>query len=122
MGQVTVTIAGRTYRMACEDGQEEHLVRLSAELDARIGAMRASFGEIGDNRLTVMAAIAALDEREETARRLAALEQEAADLRAGADARAQAGEAAAAAAIEAAAERVEALARRLGGETFSGPP
>ena len=36
MPQVNVTINGRQFRMACEDGQEEHLTRLARELDARI--------------------------------------------------------------------------------------
>jgi cell division protein ZapA len=76
MGQVTVTIADKVYRIACDDGQEEHLARLATELDGRIGEMRQTFGEIGDRRLTVMAAIAFLDQREELRDKLARLEQE----------------------------------------------
>ena len=56
MAQVTVTIAEKVYRIACDDGQEDHLRRLAAEVDGKIGQMRQTFGEIGDNRLTVMAA------------------------------------------------------------------
>ena len=63
MGQVTVTIADKIYRIACDDGQEAHLMALAAELDRRIDDMRQAFGEIGDSRLTVMSAIACLDER-----------------------------------------------------------
>jgi len=44
MGQVTVTIAEKIYRIACNDGQEPHLVELAAELDIKIGEMRAAFG------------------------------------------------------------------------------
>src|SRR5262249_62070435 len=58
MPQVSVTINGRQFRMACEDGEEEHLTHLAQELDARIVQLRARFGEIGDTRLTVMAALA----------------------------------------------------------------
>ena len=65
MGQVTVTIADKIYRIACDDGQEAHLMALAAELDRRIDDMRQAFGEIGDSRLTVMSAIACLDERAE---------------------------------------------------------
>ena len=36
MTHVNVTIHGRQYRMACEDGQEDHLVRLAKDLDQRI--------------------------------------------------------------------------------------
>lgn len=62
MAQVAVTIAGRAYRMACEDGQEPHLEALGRHLDGKISEMRAAFGEIGDQRLIVMAAIAIADE------------------------------------------------------------
>ena len=51
MSQVTVTIAGKTYRMACDDGQEEHLYGLASRLDAIINEIRGVFGEIGDQRL-----------------------------------------------------------------------
>src|SRR5258705_7395537 len=57
MGQVSVRINGRQYRMACDDGQEDHLTRLAEDLDQRIEQLRTDFGEIGDIRLTVMAAL-----------------------------------------------------------------
>ena len=67
MAQVTVTIAGRTYRMACGDGEEEHLAGLAAVFDAKIEEMRAAFGEIGDMRLHVMAALTFADDLSEAA-------------------------------------------------------
>lgn len=76
MAQVNVTISGRVYRMACEDGQEAHLQGLAARLDQTIGHLRQTFGEIGDQRLTVMAALMAMDELAETRRRLQAVEGE----------------------------------------------
>jgi cell division protein ZapA len=117
MGQVTVVIADKTYRIACDDGQEEHLTALASDLDTRIGQMRRAFGEIGDNRLTVMAAITCLDEGSEVKRRLAELEGEVAALRAERDAwgdvaEREAGEVAAV--ILEAAERIEGVARTLG--------
>ena len=36
MAQVNATIAGRQFRLACEDGQEEHLQALAHDLDQRI--------------------------------------------------------------------------------------
>ncbi|MCA0399220.1 MAG: cell division protein ZapA [Proteobacteria bacterium] len=65
MAQVTITIDGKQFRMACEDGQEPHLGELAAHLDTRIQMMRQSFGEIGDLRLTVMAALMVCDELSE---------------------------------------------------------
>ncbi|MBZ0138723.1 MAG: cell division protein ZapA, partial [Pseudorhodoplanes sp.] len=76
MAQVTVTINGREYRMACEDGQESHLMKLSKMLDDRIVQLRGSFGEIGDTRLTVMAALTVADELSEAGRRMRRLEEE----------------------------------------------
>lgn len=81
MAQVTVTIGGKTYRMACDDGQEEHLFGLAHKLDSLIDDMRKIFGEIGDQRLTVMSAITVLDQLAETDRRLAGLEAEVKSLR-----------------------------------------
>ncbi|MGH6664158.1 MAG: cell division protein ZapA, partial [Pseudolabrys sp.] len=54
MATVNATIAGRQFRLACEDGQEEHLQLLAQDLDQRIEDLRKKFGEIGDTRLTVM--------------------------------------------------------------------
>ena len=76
MGQVTVSVADKTYRIACNDGQEAHLIKLAAELDRKINEMRDSFGEIGDSRLTVMAAITFMDDREEMKSRITTLENE----------------------------------------------
>ena len=116
MAQVTVTIAQKIYRIACEDGQEEHLRRLAEEVDAKIDDMRKSFGEIGDNRLTVMTAITFLDEREELRSRIRSLEQDLASLRDAqriASAQSTDSEARVAQAILEAAERIEDDARRL---------
>ena len=116
MPQVTVTIAGKTYRIACGEGEESHLEGLAALYDARIQEMRSSFGEIGDMRLHVMAAITLADEMHETKRRVSALEAELAELRrfaSSGDERSQAVEARLAEGVHRAAERLEQLARSL---------
>jgi cell division protein ZapA len=76
MAHVSVTISGRQYRMACDDGQEHHLARLSHELDQRIAQLRTTFGEIGDMRLTVMAALLLADELAEARQRMRRVEEE----------------------------------------------
>ena len=73
MPEVNVEINGRKYRMACEEGQEEHLLGLAERFNAHIEQFKDGFGEIGDNRLTVMAGIAIMDELAEAERRIAAL-------------------------------------------------
>jgi cell division protein ZapA len=116
MPQVSVTINGRQFRMTCEEGEEARLLRLAEDLDARIVNLRTRFGEIGDTRLTVMAALTVADELAEVKERLQRLEPELATLQdasvVSAD-RAQATQAAVVAALNAAAERIEAITRRL---------
>ena len=116
MSQVTVTINGRQFRMACEDGQEGHLMKLTQDLDQRIEKLRGNFGEIGDARLTIMAALTVADELADINNRLKRVEQELASLQ---DARvasaehAKATQAAISAALNAAAERIENITKRL---------
>jgi cell division protein ZapA len=116
MSQVNVTINGRQFRMACEDGQEDHVSDLARDLDARIEHLRAKFGEIGDTRLTVMAALTVADELAEMGQRIRRLEQELAalqDARVVAADRSKTAQAAVAAALAAAAERIENVTRKL---------
>jgi cell division protein ZapA len=116
MSQVNVTINGRQFRMACEDGQEDHVSDLARDLDARIEHLRAKFGEIGDTRLTVMAALTVADELAEMGQRIRRLEHELAalqDARVVAADRSKTAQAAVAAALAAAAERIENVTRKL---------
>jgi len=76
MAQVQVVIDGKLYRMACDDGQEDHLRLLAEKLDSKLSEMKLAFGEIGDMRLTVMAAITIADELSEANERLAHMERE----------------------------------------------
>ncbi len=76
MAQVTVTIDGKAYRMACEEGQESHLMELADKFDRYVSHLKGQFGEIGDLRLTVMAGIMVMDELSDVSRRLAKAEGE----------------------------------------------
>lgn len=80
MPEVNVEINGRKYRMACEEGQEAHLLGLADRFNKHIDGFKGDFGEIGDNRLTVMAGIAVLDELADAERRIALLKQDVANL------------------------------------------
>jgi cell division protein ZapA len=81
MAHVSVTINGRQFRMACDDGQEDHLLKLAAEVNEKVDQLKGAFGEIGDTRLTVMAAIMVADELADVRRRLKAAEAELGALR-----------------------------------------
>jgi cell division protein ZapA len=116
MAQVNTTIAGRQFRLACEDGQEEHLQSLAKDIDARIDTLRKKFGEIGDTRLTVMAALTLADELTEVTRRLRRMEEEVAalqDARIVAADRAKVAAEAVVGAFNSAAERLEGITRKL---------
>ena len=76
MPEVNVEINGRKYRMACEEGQQQHLIGLADRFNTHVEALKGAVGEIGDNRLTVMAGIAVVDELAEAEKRIKALETE----------------------------------------------
>jgi cell division protein ZapA len=122
MSHINVTINGRQYRMACEEGQEGRLLRLAESLESRIGNLRGKFGEIGDARLTVMAALTVCDELVDAHNRIRSLEEELEALRGirtvAAD-RARATQVAVANALNSAADRIEkttqVLNRTIGG-------
>lgn len=76
MPEVNVEINGRKYRMACEEGQQRHLIGLAERFDKHVEQLKEAVGEIGDTRLTVMAGIAVVDELAEAERRIKALEED----------------------------------------------
>jgi cell division protein ZapA len=122
MSHINVTINARQYRMACEEGQEVRLLKLAESLESRIQSLRGKFGEIGDARLVVMAALTVCDELLDTGPRIRKLEEELEALRgvrtAAAD-RARATQVAVANALNSAADRIErttqVLNRTIGG-------
>ncbi|QBR71556.1 cell division protein ZapA [Beijerinckiaceae bacterium] len=83
MAQLAVTIAGRVYRLACDEGEEARLGDLAQLVDAKIEGMRQRFGEIGDQRLSIMAAITLADEWAEANNRARELEAELSRLKSG---------------------------------------
>jgi cell division protein ZapA len=116
MATVNATIAGRQFRLACEDGQEEHLQMLASDIDQRIEGLRKQFGEIGDTRLTVMAALMVADEMSEAAHKVRRMEEELdalRDARIVATDRAKAASDAVVGAFNSAAERLEGITRKL---------
>jgi cell division protein ZapA len=122
MSHINVTINARQYRMACEEGQEVRLLKLAESLESRIQSLRGKFGEIGDARLVVMAALTVCDELLDTGPRIRQLEEELEALRGGRTAaaeRARATQVAVANALNSAADRIErttqVLNRTIGG-------
>jgi len=116
VSHVNVTINGRQYRMACEEGQETRLLRLAEMLESRVTDLRGKFGEIGDQRLTVMASLTIADELQDAERRIRGFEEEIEVLREGrvaASDRARATQSAIANALNAASDRSERMTQEL---------
>lgn len=109
MAAVIVNIAGRTYRMSCEDGEEPRLEQLARYVEGKILAMKEGFGEIGEQRIVVMAALAIADEATDARGKAQAMEMDVAALRAELDAARKA----TAALEERMANALEEAARRL---------
>src|SRR5258708_4304423 len=108
--------------MAWGEGQEVGVLKLGESFESGIQGLSGKFGEIGDARLTVMAALTVSDELLDASHRIRSLEEELAalrDVRASAADRAKATQTAVANALNAAAERIEkttqVLNRTIGG-------
>lgn len=66
MAEVTLTIAGHSYTVACRDGEEERLQKLGAMVDAKtIDAQAAVGGNLGEARVLLFAALLLADEADE---------------------------------------------------------
>jgi cell division protein ZapA len=92
-------------------------------MDERIETLRKQFGEIGDTRLTVMAALMVADEMTEAARNMRRMEEELnalRDARVVASDRAKAASDAVVGAFNSAAERLEGITRKLNQSLGSG--
>ena len=108
MNHINVTINGRQYRMACEEGQEVRLLKLAESLESRVEQLRGKFGEIGDQRLVIMAALTLADSLTEARDEAAAQRKRSDD----AEQRVQA----LASTLDQLGSRLESLAARLAGE------
>lgn len=62
MAQVTVTVNGRDYTIACDDGDEEHVTELASYLDERVGELTGTVGQVGEARLLLMVSLLIADE------------------------------------------------------------
>ena len=116
MGQVSVTLNGRTYRLECGSGEEAHLIELSEYLAAHVETMKHKFGQVGDDRLILMAALMVTDELWEARRHIEEMKTVLAESkrdRSTADETMRSMQADLAARVSAAAQRLELLNERL---------
>ena len=102
MPQVTVLINGHEYDVACGEGQEKRTCELADYVDSKIKQLVRQLGNLGDQRLLLLASLHLVDELWDY--------QEA-----GARGTTKAVEARRADAIDALAERIESVAERIEG-------
>lgn len=109
MAEVAITLNGRTYRLECGDGEEEHLIALSELVGKRLDSLQKQFGQVGDDRLLLMTALMIADDLSEAQKKLADAESE----QATADDLKKTEESHVADQISAAADRIEVLSAAL---------
>ena len=125
MGQVSVTLNGRTYRLECGEGEETHLIALAEYLGSHVDTMRRKFGQVGDDRLILMASLVVTDELWELRRQMQEMKSTLAEARRDrsvADELAKNLQADLAARVAAAADRLEMLNERFGNQTGAATP
>ena len=119
MGQVSVTLNGRTYRLECGEGEETHLIALAEYLSTHVDTMKRKFGQIGDDRLILMASLLVTDELWELRRQMQESKASIAEARRDrsvADESAKSVQAELAQRVSAVADRLEVLNERFGSE------
>jgi len=62
VAKADISIRGRSFSIACAPGQEMRVQRLAEQLDARVRQISDAVGDIGEERLLVITALALLDE------------------------------------------------------------
>jgi len=65
MAVVDVVVNGRSYQVACDDGQEAHLTDLAGYIDRKVADLAKTMGQVGDARLILMASLLIADELSE---------------------------------------------------------
>ena len=109
MAQIDVEINGRSYQIACDDGQESHIQELAGYVNRKVSELVATVGQVGDARLLVMASLLLADELAEAYAEIDDIK----DVEHGEKTEALRAESRAAQAIEALAARIEGIAAKL---------
>jgi cell division protein ZapA len=73
MSALRITIGGREYQVACDDGQETHLKNLARLLDERVRSIGGGNGRISEPQLIMLAGLMLTDELEDAKREMAQL-------------------------------------------------
>jgi cell division protein ZapA len=120
MGQVSVTLNGRTYRLECGEGEEAHLIELAEYLGTHVEVVKRKFGQVGDDRLILMASLHVMDDLWDLKRQMQDMKAAMAEARRDrsvADESAKSRASDLAARVSAVADRLELLNEQFGADT-----
>jgi len=81
MPEVTIHIGGRSFEVACQDGEEHFLHSAAKMLDDEAQALAAQIGRLPETRMLLMAGLLLADKTANLGERLSKAEQEIKSLR-----------------------------------------
>jgi cell division protein ZapA len=105
MAEIDVTVNGNKYRVACEDGEEAHLMSIADHLNAHAKRLADELGQVGETRMMLMAGLLVGDELSDALDRVEELEKE--------STAAQSASGASSDALDTAAKRIDGIAARI---------
>ncbi|MFN3662292.1 cell division protein ZapA [Yoonia sp.] len=85
MPQIEIHIGGRTFEVACQEGEEHFLHSAAAMLDAEAATLAEQIGRLPESRMLLMAGLLLADKTVGLDEKLRAAEAEMAELRASVD-------------------------------------
>ncbi len=65
MANIDVQVAGRSYNIACRDGEEDHLIGLASLVDRRANDAASALGSLSETRQLLFAALLMADDLKE---------------------------------------------------------
>ena len=80
MANVNIKFNNKDYLLSCDDGQEEHLEELAEHLNTKFLNLKSELGNIGENKLLLIASIKVMDEYFETKKKIEEKKEELNDL------------------------------------------
>jgi|TARA_B100000749_G_scaffold150341_1_gene115468 cell division protein ZapA len=80
MANVNIRFNGKEFLLSCDDGQEEHLEELAEHFNTKFLNLKSELGNIGENKLLLIASIKVMDEYFETKKKIEEKKEELNDL------------------------------------------
>ena len=65
MGEISITVSGQRFNLACRDGEEKRLTPLAEYVNSKAKTLIDNLGHVGESRLLLMSALLIADELDE---------------------------------------------------------